>query len=1176
MINQLKLLILLLIFLPCSLFGANVQIINLKVEYTDTNLGIDIKRPRFSWQMQASGSNKGHKQTAYQIVVRDEAGNIVWNSNRIKSGLSLNVEYDGKPLSATTRYNWELTIWDQDNEQHTAKSWFETGLMNSDPNLSAWNGAKWIGGSNEDMVFYSHYLPMFKINYAIQLDEKSKSTRAGFIYGANDNRLMDKHKNLYHLENKKDESYVLTEIDIRPLLTSENAKLNIYRVGYHPNDKKETPLKSFSVPSALINQNNKYEKHIISLSSDLGYTRVYIDGAGKENFIGEVNVNPLGRGGDFIAYPVIADIGFYTPKGESAAFSNLAIRNYRSPSNILFKQAAHSLNGGGFVVNNPSRNSMPILRTAFSSSQAKIAKARLYVTSRGIYEVYLNGNRIGDDYFNPGLTQYNKTHLYQTFDVTEYIRPGKNALGAILAEGWWSGGATYMGEFWNFFGDRQSLLAKLVITYADGKEDIIVSDPKTWSYFNNGPIVYGSFFQGEVYDASKEPLIEGWSTASYDASKWKQASEVALDGHISHDENNKWNNMPMVDDYSQAMLVGQFGQTVKKIKELSAQSVEEVRPGVFVYDMGQNMVGVPKISLSGMEPGKKIYLRYAEVKYPNLPEYKGNVGMIMLENVRAAMAQDIYITKGGNETISPRFTFHGYRFIEITGIEKALPIEAVKGAVISSIHKLASQYETSNPKVNKLWENITWSTYANFLSIPTDCPQRNERLGWSGDISVFARTATYLADVPQFLRRHMLAMRNVQRPDGRFTDVAPLGGGFGGVLWGSAALAVAWESYQQYDDKELLAEHYDAMKLYIKYIREKNIDPKTNIMTQENPTFWGNLGDWLGPEQERNDNSLLWEAYFVYDLELMKKVASVLGKTEDAKEFNELYLQRKKFFNDTYIDKQSGKMIHSGFKQHKVNAKLKPGDLVDTQISYVLPLVFDIYQKEIKEKAVENFIATVVRENKADNGTICPPYSLMTGFIGTAWINKALSDIGHSDVAYRLLQQTTYPSWLYSVDQGATTIWERLNSYTHTNGFGGNNRMNSFNHYSFGAVGSWMYNYSLGIERDENSPGFKHFILKPEPDPTGKMTYAKGYYDSMYGRIESSWEQKGGACNYHVVVPANTTATLKLNAASVKDVTKAGKPFKSVEGVKYLGKKEQKEVFELESGEYHISVKDFK
>ena len=1189
MIRHLKLFSFILIFLPCYLFGGDIQILNLKVEYTETPLGIDVEHPRFSWQMQVKDNKPGYKQIAYQLLVTDETGNVVWDSYKIKSNVSLNLEYGGKPLHASTRYRWVVYVWDQIT-RHTATSWFETGLMNADPKLSAWSGAKWIGGGDEDMVLYPSYLSMFKINYSIQLDQESKSTRAGFIYGANDNRLMDKYKNLYHLENKKDESYLLVEIDIAPLVLKENAKLNIYRVGYHPNDKKETPFKTFSIPLAIINDANKYEKHTVRLSSDLGYSRIYMDGSEKEKFVGEVNLNPLGRGGDFISFPVVANIGFSVPEGQKAAFSNLDIRNFRSPSNMLFteksdagykgifsglpnklsvKDGLYKIQGGEtgtFVTANPDRNSMPMLRTTFTSSQAKVAKARLYVTARGIYEVYLNGNRIGNDYFNPGLTQYNKTHLYQTYDVTEHIHAGKNALGAILAEGWWSGGATYIGENWNFFGDRQSLLTKLVITYTDGKQEAIVSDPASWSYFNNGPVVYGSFFQGEVYDASKESLIEGWSTASYNASGWKRAKEVSLENNVPTAAAN--NGTPAVDDYSKANLIGQLGQTVKKIKELPAQSVEEVRPGVFVYDMGQNMVGVPKINLSGMEPGRKIYLRYAEVKYPDLPEYKGNGGMIMLENIRAAMAQDIYITKGGSETIAPHFTFHGYRFVEITGIEKPLPIEVVQGTVISSIDKLASHYETSNPKVNKLWENITWSTYANFLSIPTDCPQRNERLGWSGDISVFARTATYLADVPQFLRRHMLAMRNVQRKDGRFTDVAPLGGGFGGVLWGSAALAVAWESYQQYDDKQLLAEHYDAMKNYIKYIIEKNIDAKTNILIQENPTSWTNLGDWLGPEQEKNDNSLLWEAYFVYDLEIMKKVAAVLGKAEDAKEFNGLYQQRKKFFNDTYVDKQSKKMIHSGFKQNKVTANLKRGDSVDTQISYVLPLVFDIYQKENKAKAVDNLVTTIVRENKADNGSVCPPYSLMTGFIGTAWINKALSDNGHSAIAYRLLQQTTYPSWLYSVEQGATTIWERLNSYTHTNGFGGNNQMNSFNHYSFGAVGAWMYNYSLGIQRDENAPGFKHFILRPEPDPTGKMTYAKGYYESMYGRIESSWEIKNGACNYRFVVPANTTATVYIAALSQKDITESEKPIAKNKAVKFLRMDNGKALYEVASGIY--------
>lgn len=375
-----------------------------------------------------------------------------------------------------------------------------------------------------------------------------------------------------------------------------------------------------------------------------------------------------------------------------------------------------------------------MLRIVFTSSWQTVRKARLYVTARGIYDIYLNGKRMGEDYFNPGLTQYNKAHVYQTYDVTEYIEYGKNALGAVLAEGWWSGGATFMGYNWNFFGDRQSLLAKLVITYDDGKEETVVTDPATWQYYDKGPVKYGSFFQGEVYDATREEQVEGWATASYIATGWKPACEIPLKGTVSEVPGD---GMPPVNDYSAYTLTAQTGQTVKAIRELTAIGVEEIRPGVFIYDMGQNMVGVPKIYLSGRKPGEKVKLRYAEVKYPDLPEYNGRVGMVMMENIRAAMAQDIYITKGGNEIIHPRFTFHGYRYVEITGIDKPLPVGDVKGTVLSSIHEITSHYETSNSKVNKLWENIMWSASGNFLSIPTDCPQRNERLGWSGDISVF-------------------------------------------------------------------------------------------------------------------------------------------------------------------------------------------------------------------------------------------------------------------------------------------------------------------------------------------------------------------------------------------------------------------------------------------------------
>lgn len=1068
-------------------------------------------------------------------------------------------------------------------KKHLASSWFETGLMSAGSQQVAWEGARWIGGSNNDMVIYPAYLPVFKLSFSMQLSGRSE--KAAFLYGANDPRLMDKNKNLYQIENKKDSSYISVELDISGLQAGTPAQLHVYRVGYHANDKRDVPLKSFPISVNLVNEDNKYQPHTFYLSSVLGYTHIYVDGTEEENLIGKLNLNPLGQGGDFIAFPVVGEIGFSVQKGQSAQFSEIEIKNYRSPSNVLFSENPEKSNisifasfddkisirnssytikaddEGIFVLADPGRNSMPMLRTTFSTDGSDIAKARLYVTSRGIYEIYMNGRRIGNDYFNPGLTQYNKTHLYQTYDVTDHVLSGRNAIGAILGEGWWSGGATFMGEFWNFFGDRQSILAKLVITYSDGKEDVIVTSPDTWTYYNNGPVIYGSFFQGEVYDANKEDFIEGWDTPAYDDSGWEKASEVELDGTISHDIINQQRNMPMVDDYSRMKITGQFGPTVKKIKTLHAISVEEVRPGVFIYDMGQNMVGVPEIALSGMNKGEKITLRYAEVKYPDLPEYREHTGMLMLENIRAAMAQDIYITKGNNETICPRFTFHGYRFIEITGIDRALPLEAVKGHVLSSLHEPASYYETSNPKINRLWKNIMWSTYSNFLSIPTDCAQRNERLGWSGDISVFSRTATYLADVSQFLGRHLLAMRDVQREDGRFPDIAPLGGGFGGILWGSAGITVAWETYQQYNDVDLLREHYNAMKSYIAYL-SKQIAPETNILGQQYKQNWGSLADWLGPENSRNEKTLLWEAYFIYDLEIMNKIATVLGEKDDAEKFSKLYTKRKDFFNETYINPEGKTISADGAK------------IIDTQTSYILPLAFDIIDEKHKEKVSRHFITTVTRENKADNGVMCPGYSLMSGFIGTAWISKALSDIGSNDVAYLLLQQTSYPSWLYSVEQGATTIWERLNSYTHTEGFGGNNRMNSFNHYSFGAVGAWMYNYSLGIERDEKYPGFKHFILQPEPDPTCQMKYAKGYYDSMYGRIESSWEIKNSTHHYRFLIPSNTTATLKLKASDPDAIICGNKKLKTIKGAKYTGedKKTGKFSFELQPGVYEIQV----
>ncbi|MEY4273560.1 MAG: hypothetical protein RL638_508 [Bacteroidota bacterium] len=1112
---------------------AQVNLTQLQIEYQEMPLGMDELKPRFSWQMLSKAGARGDRQIAYRILVQDEKNQAVWDSKKVNSDISLGISYTGKALEARTKYTWTLQVWDQKNQVSSAKSSFETGLLNE-----SWNEATWIGSN--DLPLYSHYLSVYKFQYGIQLDEASKSKKASFVFGANDPRLQNKNQNIQGVASAKNSSYIRFELD---LSDSTQAFFNVYRAGYDPKDNANKALYHFPIPQNLISQANKYQKHTVFATCNFGVYDVYIDQVDKEHKVNPTpknaspyaptgfNLNPVGMGNNFISFPMLAEIGFQAPEGETAYFSDVQIKNFRQPANMLF--AAEENPGlwpnwdgkrfrvsGTFAVANPSRHATPMLRTQFATSGKAIKKARIYATSRGIYELYLNGKRVGDDYFNPGLTQYNKTHQYQSFDVTSLLQSGENAWGAWLSEGWWSGNITYSGDSWNYFGDRQSLLAKLVITYTDGSEQIVTTNPSQWKTFNDGPIRVGSFFQGEVYDAQKEAAIAGWSTTGYSDKNWEAASIIPLEGTAFLDKNI---------EYSKQQLVGQLDDRVQVRKVLQAQSIQEPRKGVYVYDMGQNMVGFPKIFIPNGKPGQVITLRYAEMLYPDLAEYASQKGMIMIENIRAALAQDIYVLKGGDEYIQPRFTFHGYRYLEISGLEQAPALPQVAGIVLSSIKEISSSYETSDPMVNKLWTNITWSMRGNFLSIPTDTPARNERMGWSGDINVFSKTATFLAPVNNFMRRHLQGMRDVQRADGRFTDVAPMGGGFGGTLWGSAGIVVPWETYQQYGDKALLAEHYDAMKRYVAFLASKQ--------TPEGILNEGPLGDWLSPEGNKNDNTAFWMSYQAYNYEIMAKVATILGYADDAVNFAQKSSDRKALFNQIYIDPVSNKSVKSGIKTATMgppnaaaaNGSSDKGQLVDTQASYAIPLALGLFDATNKPYAIAGLVETVKRSNKDDGGVSRPAYSLMTGFIGTASISEALSANNQHAEAYRLLTQKTYPSWLYSVANGATTIWERLNSYTVENGFGGNNSMNSFNHYSFGAVAAWMYNHSLGIQRDEKSPGFKHFYLRPIPDPTGVLTHAKGHITSMYGKIASGWSVKGGQTIYTFEIPANTTAELRLS-----------------------------------------------
>jgi len=1186
----------------CQQGGSRFQVVDLEVNYESEPMVVETGQPQFSWRME-SGDGRG-QQSAYELTVRSESGETLWTSDRVAVPDSIGIVYEGQPLAPLSRYEWDVRVWNASGDSAVSTSTFETGFMQ--PDQRAWSGAQWIGGGQNDAVFHANYLSVFALSFAVQLDEESGSDRAALLLGGNDFRLLDKNLNIQQVENGPDESFVGLELDTSGLASdSGQAHLNVYRVGYAPGDNASQPLARLPIPTSIVDINNRYAPHTIYLESVFGVFNISVDGRDAEHRVTPVdprrpafgsqglNVNPIGSGGNYIAFPVLGDIGFWIRQGQVAQFSNIEIRHLRSPGNILFaagggegqpspeifQDAAASgrvrrLHDGGYEVilgdeefvylADPSRDGVPMLRREFELDDKPIRKARLYATARGVYEVHINGERVGKDYFAPGLTQYDKHHSYQAYDVSGLLKSGTgNTIGALLGEGWWSGNITYSGTNWNYFGDRQSLLARLVVTYEDGTSTEIVSEPDTWRVFHGGPIRYGSFFQGEIYDASLESTVEGWANSDFDDSEWLPAQVVSLAnsafvGNPEQDTNNQ-----LITGYEGMQLIGHPGNEPQIIETLQATAVREVRPGVFVYDMGQNMVGFPRIHLANAREGRPVVLRYSEVLYPDLPEHEGLVGTLMMENLRAALVHDIYYPGGGDEVIQPRFTFHGYRYIEISGIDEPLPLQSVEGLVVSSVTNLASDFETSNSLVNSLWKNITWSFRSNFLSIPTDTPARNERMGWNGDLSVFSRTANYLAHIDPFITRHMQAMRDLQSKDGRFPDVAPVGGGFGGTLWGSAGIIVPWETYLQYGDMDLLRDHYPAMARYVEYLLTRT-DSSSGVLLE------GPLGDWLSPEGNRNDNSLLWEAYFVHSLDIVASTAELLGLSEDAAHFRGLHDQRKAFFNETYVNAESGKTVSSGVAMGGFGGPArideeKRGTIVDTQASYAVPIAMGIFSDANLPLAEQHLAEAIERENVDDGGALRPPYSLMTGFIGTASLPQALSMSGRDDLAYRLLQQTSYPSWLYSVVNGATTIWERLNSYTVEAGFGGNNSMNSFNHYAFGAVGAWMMSYALGIQRLEESPAFREFVLAPRPDPTGQMTWARGHYDSMYGRIESGWSVEGTDIHYRFTVPENTTAALHLPADETSSIS-------TTSDALFVGQDGSTRTYSLGPGEHQFTV----
>ncbi len=694
-------------------------------------------------------------------------------------------------------------------------------------------------------------------------------------------------------------------------------------------------------------------------------------------------------------------------------------------------------------------------------------------------------------------------------------------------------------------------MAKLVVTFEDGTSQTVVTDG-SWKKYDHGPVVRNGFQFGEDYDARKE--VDGWKDGGFDDSSWANADIF---------------ERPAAPVQIQAYV----GLPIQNNITLDAISVSEPVKGTFVYDFGKNVVGVPRLEGMKGKSGQVINLRYGEMIYPEtIPTdpvapytkemYEEMKGQVYVENYRGAISIDNYIMRGKKEgeTYQPIFTDHGFRYVSITGLSEPLPLSSVKAVVLESIGHTTSKFTSSNETVNGLWECIQWGQRGNFQAVPTDCPQRDERQGWTGDAQVFARAATYFSPwVDKFYARWFHSMRDNQNYDGSYFNYYPITGrppyGFtndnpGWMGWMEAGIIVPYEVYMQYGDVKVVEEHYPSMVKYMDYLERQS-----NGYLQSA----SGIGDHLAIE--RTNIGLTNSAYYAYDALLMSRMAAAIGKTEDAQKYAALYENVKKAWNEKYV-REDGTTVapYVAFRWPGMPANPnapKDGELVpvDTQTSYALPLYFNLFEDDVKDKAVAKLV-----ENIEKHGN-----TLTTGFIGTPYLNPVLSENGRSDVAYTLFEQTKYPSWLYPVLQGATTMWERWNSYTIENGFGPVD-MNSFNHYAYGAIGEWMFTHCLGIQRDVEKPAYKHILLQPKVG--GDMSNASGYFESPYGVIASSWEKTANGFIYTVTVPANTTASLTLEASGIDKV----KVLKGAEGVGPFRSLTGKVMAELKSGTYSFEV----
>ncbi len=732
----------------------------------------------------------------------------------------------------------------------------------------------------------------------------------------------------------------------------------------------------------------------------------------------------------------------------------------------------------------------PQLRTEFQLDKP-VAKARVYASALGVYELNINGGRVGDHQFAPGWTDYDQRVQYQTYDVTDQVHEGANALGAMIGTGWYAGHIAIFGP--EQYGTQPWFAARLEVTYTDGTSEVVTTDDSWRS--STGPVLESDFLMGETYDARAQ--TPGWTEPQFDDTSWQPA---------------------VVNDDVSTERVAQIDPPVRITEEIQPVEITEPEDGVYVVDMGQNMVGTVRMRVDG-DAGTTVRLRHAEVLQDD--------GTIYTENLRSAEATDHYTLAGaGDEVYEPKFTFHGFRYVEITGFPGEPDLDTLTGLVMHTDAPMTSSFESDDPMLNQLHSNIMWGQRGNFLSIPTDTPARDERMGWTGDINVFAGAAAYNMDVGPFLTKWLQDLRDAQSDDGAFPDVAPavgfLGGGSAG--WGDAGVTVPHTLWQRYGDTRVLKEHYPAMQAWIDYLIENSdgyLRPPEGY------------GDWLNIDDE-TPKDVVGTAYFAHSAALVAEMAAALGEDEDSQRYEQLAEDVSAAFVDAYVD-EDGRIEG------------------DTQTAYVLALGFDVLPDDLRDASADRLVELIEQRD----------WHLSTGFLGTPDLLPVLTETGHTDVAYRLITQDTFPSWGYQIANGATTMWEHWDSIKPDGTFQ-DPAMNSFNHYAYGAVGEWMFQTIAGIEPAE--PGFDSLVLRPRPG--GGLNHATASYDSDRGEVATSWNRTERSFELDATVPVNTTAEVWVPAVAAEAVTEGGAPADESDGVTFDRMEDGYAVFHVGSGDY--------